>query len=230
MRAQPIWRALAHWQQGETGGFLASRGGLCQSAGTMGPYLVLASASPRRRDLLRRLGLPFVVDAADIPEDAGMGESASSLALRLAVEKARAVQGRHPGAVILGADTVVALENEVFGKPRDEADARRMLKRLSGRLHEVITGVALAAPEAPVEAWACVTRVGFRNLSQAEIDAYVASGEPFDKAGAYAVQGQAAGFVTTLDGLRSNVVGLPIEEVEVRLRRILEPASLGDGA
>ncbi len=177
------------------------------------PPLVLASASPRRRELLSRLGLPFVVRPADADETPLPGESPRALVIRLALVKARQVA--RPGEVALGADTVVALAGRVLGKPADDAEATAMLRRLSGREHEVWTGVALVAPggdgEPPRErAAACLTKVAFRALSAAEIAAYVASGEPRDKAGAYGIQGGAAAFVSGLDGEHSNVVGLPL--------------------
>jgi septum formation protein len=179
--------------------------------------LVLASASPRRRDLLSQLGLRFTVAAADLDETPLAGEVADAYVLRLAREKARAVAQRFPGAWVLAADTTVALGPELLGKPGDAAEAREMLSRLSGRTHSVYTGVALAG-RADV---ATVVRTGvtFRTLSAAEIGWYVETGEPMDKAGAYAVQGVGAMFIERIDGSYTNVVGLPLSTLFLMMRR-----------
>lgn len=171
---------------------------------------VLASASPRRREILETLGLAFEVVPSDVDETPIAGLAPAALATRLAVEKAREVAAREPGFV-LGADTVVVVDGEVLGKPRDDADAARMIARLAGRAHEVITGVALCS-EGGLEALAVTTRVWFRALDAARIERYVATGEGRDKAGAYAVQGIGAGLVTRIEGSWSNVVGLPAAE------------------
>jgi len=177
------------------------------------PRLVLASASPRRADLLRAAGIDFDVLSADIDEAIAPGELAEEYVRRVARQKVDAVHLVAPGRPILGADTIVVVDATVLGKPVDDADARRMLGLLSGRSHTVITGVCLVTP-APEEqgATVCVacTRVEFARLSQAEIAWYVASGEPADKAGGYAIQGFASRFVTGIDGSYSNVVGLPV--------------------
>jgi septum formation protein len=183
--------------------------------------LILASASPRRRELLRQLGVRFEVVPSDTPETPLPGELPADFARRVAREKAIDVARRRPGTVVVGADTVVVLDGEIFGKPRDGADARRMLRRLSARVHRVLTAVALVDAAGAVDVIGVESEVEFRALTDAEIDAYVATGEPFDKAGAYAVQGGAGHFVTRLTGSRSNVVGLPIEEVADLLRRHL---------
>ncbi|HEX9801397.1 MAG TPA: Maf family protein [Thermoanaerobaculia bacterium] len=176
------------------------------------PRLVLASSSPRRRELLARLGVEFEARATDADERPLAGEAPADLVRRLALAKARAAA--RPGEAALGADTVVALGGEILGKPADDADARRMLRRLSGRAHEVWSGVAIVfgADAGAGRETVQVVRsdVRFRTLSDAEIADYVAGGEPRDKAGAYAVQGGAAGFVAALAGERSNVVGLPL--------------------
>jgi septum formation protein len=185
--------------------------------------LVLASASPRRRELLARLGLEFEVRPADADETPLAGETPEAMVLRLALAKARAAA--RPGEAALGADTVVAVDGVLLGKPADDADARRMLAALSGRAHEVWTGVAVvevpsgAGGRRRERARACRTEVVFRSLSAAEIDAYVASGEPRDKAGAYAIQGGAAAFVARVEGDFTNVVGLPLPLVEELLGR-----------
>lgn len=184
------------------------------------PRLVLASSSPRRRELLAGLGVDFEVRPAEADETPRPGEAPEPLVLRLALAKARAAA--RPGELALGADTVVALDGEPLGKPADAAEARAMLARLSGRHHQVWTGVALVERDAAgvrERARAVVTDVVFRALSAAEIDAYVESGEPLDRAGAYAVQGGAAGFVASLEGSWSNVVGLPVGAVRELLAR-----------
>jgi septum formation protein len=184
------------------------------------PSLVLASASPRRQELLARLGISFTVEPSHIPELHPPGPPAAALAA-VALDKARAVAGRWTTgrAVILGADTEVVLDGRYMGKPRDAADALRILSALSGRTHEVITGVALVeAPPGREVTTAVTTRVTMTAATQEEIAAYVATGEPFDKAGGYAVQGLGARLVARVDGCLTNVVGLPVETT----RRLLE--------
>jgi len=195
--------------------------------------LVLGSASPRRAALLREMGVPFAVLASDVPETPLPGEAPAAFAQRAAVDKGVAVAALRPGAWVLAADTVVAVAGEILGKPRDAADARRMLRQLSGRVHEVLTGVALCAPDgACVEALVVRTAVTFRDLSDEEIAAYVAGGEPADKAGAYAIQGGAAAFVSAVNGSLSNVIGLPVDEVRAMLIRqgLTAGAPAEDGA
>jgi septum formation protein len=180
--------------------------------------LVLASASPRRRELLGQLGLSFEVSAADIDETPRPGEAATAYVLRLAQEKARAVTARHPGAWVLAADTTVALGDELLGKPRDASEARGMLGRLSGRTHEVHTGVALAGPGGE-HSTVVRTRVTFRSLSLGEVEWYVGTGEPLDKAGSYAVQGKGGFLVAAVEGSPTNVIGLPLGETLELLAR-----------
>ncbi len=179
--------------------------------------LVLASASPRRRDLLGQLGLRFTVAAADLDETPRPAEAPEAYVLRLAREKAQAVAGRFPGAWVLAADTPVVLVMELLGKPRDEAEARDMLSRLSGRTHEVHTGVALAGRAD--EALVVRTRVTFRALSAGEIAWYAGTGEPLDKAGAYAIQGKGGFLVAAIEGSPTNVIGLPLGETLALLQR-----------
>jgi len=184
------------------------------------PSLVLASDSPRRQELLTRLSIPFTVEPSHIPELHPPGPPAAALAA-VALEKARAVARRWTAgrAVILGADTEVVLDGRYMGKPRDATDAVRILSALGVRTHEVITGVALVEVPTGREVTAAVTtRVTMAAATQEEIAAYVATGEPFDKAGGYAVQGLGAQLVAHVDGCLSNVVGLPVETT----RRLLE--------
>ena len=170
---------------------------------------VLASASPRRAELLRAAGFTFTVDAVDIDEAVEPGETADQHVRRLARGKAEAGARRHPGATVLGADTVVVVEGRILGKPRDEDDARAMLTALSGRVHQVYTGVAVAR-EGQIRDAVDISAVTFVPLTSAEISAYVATGEPRDKAGAYAIQGRASRFVERLEGSYTGVVGLPV--------------------
>lgn len=173
--------------------------------------LVLASNSPRRRELLRQIGLSFSVDPADVDETMLPGEKPGEFAVRVAVDKARVAAGRAGQAVIVAADTIVVVDDEVLGKPVDRDDAVRMLSRLSGRDHRVITGLAIIdAQNGRVASASAVTQVWFRTLAAHEIAAYVASGEPLDKAGAYGIQEKGALFVERIDGCYFNVVGLPL--------------------
>jgi septum formation protein len=182
------------------------------------PELILASSSPRRQELLRRAGIPFQAHAADINEDLIAGERPNEFAARLAREKAQAVATHYPQRYILGADTIVVVDGEVLGKPKDHADATRMLRLLSGRGHEVTTAVSLIAPDMLAETRACTTKVYFRELTEEEIRQYVAGGEPMDKAGAYAIQGGASRWTDRIEGELSNVVGLPLSLVTDMLR------------
>ncbi|SNB44616.1 Maf family nucleotide pyrophosphatase [Geobacter sp. DSM 9736] len=183
--------------------------------------IVLASASPRRSELLESAGINFIVVPGDIDEAPLPGELPADHVQRLSREKACEVAGRSPGRFFIGADTVVVCEGEIMGKPKDEADAFRMLRKLSGISHEVITGYTVFDSEKNT----CVTdsvstRVYFKQLSETEIGAYIATGCPFDKAGAYAIQGGAAYMVRKIDGSYSNVVGLPLCEVVETLQRV----------
>jgi septum formation protein len=178
--------------------------------------LILASASPRRRELLAQAGFLFEVDAADLDETQRVGEDAADYVRRLAVEKASAVFERRRGGdsalIVLGADTSVVCDCEVLGKPVDSGDAGRMLRRLSGRVHLVLTGVAVAT-RAGVVSDVVTTEVTFSEIAESEIAAYCATGEPLDKAGAYGIQGYAARWVPRIDGCYFNVMGLPIARV-----------------
>ena len=180
--------------------------------------LILASASPRRLELLQQAGISFEVHPAHIPEQPQPGEAPLAYALRLAEEKARAVAQRFFGRYVLGADTIVVADEHLLEKPLDHADAARMLRILSGRAHEVTTAVSLVKPDGQSDTRACTTRVFFRALSEEEIQRYVASNEPMDKAGAYAIQGGAAEFADRMEGEYSNVVGLPLPLVAEMLQ------------
>jgi septum formation protein len=207
------------------------------------PELILASSSPRRQELLREIGIPFQVHAANINEDQIAHEPPIAYALRLAREKAQIVAAQYPQSYVLGADTIVVIDGEVLGKPQDHADAARMLRLLSGRAHEVTTAVSLIAPSTlspsavpsgtvapfPVvpftvvpgtlaETRASTTKVYFREIAEAEIQQYVAGGEPMDKAGAYAIQGGASRWTDRIEGEFSNVVGLPLSLVTEMLK------------
>ena len=182
--------------------------------------LVLASASPRRRALLSAVGVPFRAVVSGAPERARPGEAPPQLVQRLALEKAQRVREGQPGArLVLGADTVVALGAESIGKPRDTAHAAQLLGRLLGRTHSVWSGVALLGPGAQAQHFAVESRVSLRAASEAEVRAYLATGESLDKAGAYALQGEGVRFVSALRGSRTNVVGLPLDETLALLGR-----------
>ena len=180
--------------------------------------LILASASPRRRELLAQAGFTFEVHPAHINEDLHAGEDPIDYVVRLAREKAEAVyaQTADTDAVTLGADTTVTLDGHILAKPEDAADAARMLRLLSGRTHRVITGVAIAS-SIGVEVAAEVTGVQFLTLSDEEIAAYIETGEPMDKAGAYGIQGYAAKWIPRIEGCYFNVVGLPLAMVSTML-------------
>jgi len=180
--------------------------------------LVLASASPRRAEILRQAGIPFVVRPAAVDESALPGETPEEYVTRVAEWKAQAVEIK-PGELVLGADTTVVVDGEILGKPVDAADARRMLGLLAGRPHEVLTGICLKRGGVVLRDRAS-TRVWFAPLSEAEISAYVASGEPMDKAGAYAIQGLASKFIERIEGCYFNVVGLPVALVYQRAREM----------
>jgi septum formation protein len=181
--------------------------------------LVLASASPRRRELLRWLVAEYHLDVAEVDESARPGEAAAALVGRLAEAKAGAVAGRRPEAWVLGADTVVEIDGDVLGKPADPREAAGMLRRLSGREHRVFTGFTLLAPHGRARHGGTVeSRVLFHDLSPRTIEAYVATGEPLDKAGSYAIQGRGAGLVARVDGSFTNVIGLPLGEVGAALQ------------
>ena len=172
--------------------------------------IILASASPRRAELLRAAGIAFDVQAANVDEETISGESPTDYVSRLAEAKARVVHERDGEQTVLAADTAVVIDGEILSKPIDEADAKRMLRMLSARTHEVLTAVSVFHPGQIVDTRVETTTVEFAPLSDQEIEWYVASGECMDKAGAYAVQGLASRFVTRVNGSYSNVVGLPI--------------------
>lgn len=178
------------------------------------PHLVLASGSPRRRELLARLGVPFVIVTADVAEDPQPDETPAAMAQRLSQDKARAVAARCPGALVLACDTVVALGDTIMGKPQDAPEAACMLRQLRGRRHQVLTAVTALNTLDRKEFTTCsITDVWMRSYTDDEIAAYVATGDPLDKAGAYAIQH--AGFhpVALLDGCYSGVMGFPLAHV-----------------
>jgi len=188
--------------------------------------LILASGSPRRAELLAAAGFTFEVRAPSVDERVQTGEDPQAHVLRLAQEKARAVDGGDPDLVVLGADTVVVIDGLVLGKPADDRDAIEMLGRLSGRAHEVLTGIAVRGAGRLLTDVSRTT-VRFVPLSPGEIAWYVASGEPRDKAGAYAIQGLASRFVDRIEGSYSNVVGLPIAAVYDLLKVLQRAADTG---
>ncbi len=177
--------------------------------------LILASASPRRLDLLRQIGIePDQVDPAEIDETPQKAEPPAKHAARLALEKAQVVSGRHPGAFILAADTVVACGTRILPKAEDEASARRCLELISGRRHRVFGGIALITPDGRALSRLAESTVIFKRLSTAEIAAYLASGEWRGKAGGYAIQGKAAAYIRFISGSYSNIVGLSLHDTQ----------------
>lgn len=180
--------------------------------------IVLASGSPRRAEILRMLGLEFEVVRPDVDEQPRIDEPPPEYVARLATEKAEVVAALRPDALVIAGDTVVLLDSQMLHQPSDAAEAASMLGRLSGRPHEVLTGVAVRAPGNPVTSAVERTRVCFRALDEVEIAAYIQTGEPMDKAGAYGIQGRGAALVERIDGDYFNVMGLPV----VALLRLLE--------
>ena len=179
--------------------------------------LILASRSPRRSELLAAAGISFEVLAADIDETPHDGEAPDAYVERLAIEKARAVLALRPDATVLGADTTVTIDGLILGKPVDAEEATAMLRRLSGRVHEVFTGVAVVSDGGVQSAVEC-TRVWFDLMTDEDISWYVESGEPVDRAGAYAIQGLASRFIPRIEGSYTNVVGLPVALVSSILK------------
>lgn len=176
--------------------------------------IILASNSPRRLMLLRQIGIEPVVVPSHVPEDVKEGESPEDAALRLAVEKAREVSKQFHEGLVIGADTVVVIDGEQLGKPKGRDDAGRMLRLLSGRTHAVITGLAVInAKTSEIKSTLVRTSVRFKPLSEEDIDVYIGTGDPMDKAGAYGIQGRAAAFIEGIEGCYSNVVGLPLSEL-----------------
>lgn len=185
----------------------------------MAGQIILASNSPRRKDLLRQIGLDFSVDPADVDERILPGELPEGYAVRVALDKARVAAARTGTGIVIAADTIVVLDDEILGKPADAADAERMLMKLSGKVHCVMTG--LAVMDAATGKSLCrmsITRVWFRSLAPSEIISYVATGEPLDKAGAYGIQERGALLVDKIDGCYFNVVGLPLSLLGELLR------------
>ena len=183
------------------------------------PRLILGSGSPRRRQLLREAGIDFVVIESGADETPLRGESARDFALRMAREKALAVSLKAPDDFVLAADTVVEIDGDILAKPANAEEARAMLRRLSGRTHTVFTAFAIARGNVVIESAPIQSRVTFSELADSVIDAYIASGEPFDKAGAYGIQGKGADFILRVEGSYSNVMGLPVDETIAALRR-----------
>ncbi len=188
--------------------------------------IVLASASPRRRELLELMGLHFAVEPSDVDESPPMDEAPGPYAVRLALEKATKVARARKYEIVIGADTVVAKDSTILGKPTDATEAQSMLRSLSGGVHEVWTGIAVVCMAKRFEAVKAVcSEVTFREVSDGEMDEYIATGEPMDKAGAYAIQGGAGRFVSRIKGSYHNVIGLPTLE----LARLLEQLGIEVG-
>lgn len=176
--------------------------------------IILASQSPRRSELLKEAGLNFKVIPAYINEDPKENESPKELVLRLAKEKAYSIAKEYKEAWVIGADTIVTINNKILGKPRDKTDAKNMLSELSGNTHSVISGIGIFNINKNIEnIFASETKVSFRDLTEAEIDTYLETDEPYDKAGSYAIQGKAAKFIKSINGSYTNVVGIDVAYV-----------------
>jgi len=183
----------------------------CRKQVPMNTPIILASNSPRRRDLLRQVGVVFTSDAADVDERVLPGEKPDIYAVRVALDKARVVSARTAAGIVVAADTVVVLDDVILGKPVDDRDAERMLAKLSGKMHRVITGLAvLDTGTGKTRTESADTRVWFRTLTQDQIVSYVSTGESLDKAGAYGIQGKGSLLVDRIEGCYFNVVGLPL--------------------
>ena len=181
--------------------------------------LILASRSPRRVELLRSLGLDFEVKPSKVEEITDPEKSPEQNATHIARDKALAVARRNPGSFVLGADTMVVLGQEIIGQPKDEEDACRILSKLAGKQHKVVTGVIVITPEAKEHTTAVTSTVSIKSISKKEIRSYIATGEPLDKAGAYAIQGKGSFLVESWEGSYSNIVGLPLEALTVLLQQ-----------
>lgn len=190
------------------------------SVGSVQPRLILASQSPRRRELLAQAGIAFDCQPAEVCEAPLPGETPAELVRRLAELKARHVAEQHAGRIVLGADTVVVLGGQALGKPRNLAEARWMLAALSGQTHEVLTGVCLIDGNGASRNWVCCTHVTFRTLDDATVEDYLSRVHVLDKAGAYAIQEHGELLVAETRGLVSNVIGLPVEEVVAKLNEM----------
>ena len=185
----------------------------------MNTPIILASNSPRRKDLLRQIGVDFSIDPADVDERVLPNEVPEGYAVRVALDKARLAAARAVAGIVIAADTIVVVDDEILGKPADASDAERMLKMLSGKVHRVITGLAVMdAATGKTLTRTSITRVWFRRLAQQEIASYVATGEPLDKAGAYGIQERGALLVDKIEGCYFNVVGLPLSLLGELLR------------
>jgi len=181
--------------------------------------IILASQSPRRRDLLKQIGLKFEIDPSNYEEDMSLKMEPNKLAEFLSLGKAKDVAQRHKDSIIISADTIVAIDGEVFGKPKTPERAKYMLQKFSGKAHSVITGFTIIDTETNKQVSKSVeTRVYFKNLSEKEINTYIATGEPLDKGGGYAIQGLAALFVEKIEGDYFNIVGLPILSLTTELK------------
>jgi septum formation protein len=181
--------------------------------------IILASSSPRRRDLLRQIGVDFDVDPADVDESIMAGESPEDYAIRVSLDKVQVAAKKVGEGIVIAADTIVVFKDVIIGKPTDSHDAKRMLEMLSGKMHRVITGLAVInAASGKVSCRSSTTKVWFRELSEGEVKRYVLSGEPLDKAGAYAIQGKGALLVDRIEGCYNNVVGLPLALLDEMLR------------
>jgi septum formation protein len=188
--------------------------------------IVLASQSPRRVELLKEIFTQFEVAPSSIEEVLDPGLRPEENAPNLARAKAESIAPSFPDCWVIGADTLVTLDHEIFGKPEDEKDAKRILKKLSGREHLVITGICIVGPEKTLDK-AVVSQVKIKSLTDQEIEDYIATGEPMDKAGAYAIQGKGSFMVRSFSGSKNNIIGLPLDELKILLKKTYHPAYRG---
>lgn len=183
--------------------------------------IILASQSPRRKELLSKITPNFTVEVSEVDETIPEYMEKREVAAFLSTKKAQVISLRHPEDIVIGCDTIVLVDNEILGKPKDSMDAHRMLQLLSGRFHEVITGTTIFFPDGEKRTFSVSTTVEFSLMSHSEIDAYVATGEPFDKAGAYGIQGEAAKYIQRIDGDYYSVMGFPVAAVYEQLKEYL---------
>jgi septum formation protein len=188
--------------------------------------IVLASQSPRRVELLKEIFTQFEVAPSSIEEVLDPGLRPEANAQNLARAKARSIAPNFPDCWVIGADTLVTLDHEIFGKPEDEEDAKRILKKISGREHTVVTGICVVGPKKTLDK-AVVSQVKIKPLTDQEIEDYIATGEPMDKAGAYAIQGKGSFMVRSFSGSKNNIIGLPLDELKILLKKTYHPTYRG---
>ena len=216
----PRWRAASLRGKGLAGKFSLGYVGKLMSANNS--KLVLASRSPRRVDLLKEIHPQFEVAPSSIEEVLDIGYRPEENARNIARAKAESIAPHFPDCWVIGADTLVSLDDEIFQKPQDEKDAERILKRLSGREHMVVTGICVVGPQKTLDK-GVISKVKIKPLTENEIKDYIATGEPMDKAGAYAIQGKGSFMVRSFSGSKTNIIGLPLDELQILLKKTRYP-------